>query len=88
MKFNPRRLIVTAAGALVLWTALYSHTVPTFDFAFGNVLWTVLFVLSLAAVVEMLRLRRLTPLGSEGAVREVLRWFRPYVVSSRPPHRW
>jgi len=46
MRFNPRGLIVTAAGALVLWLALQTHPIPVIDFAFRIALRTILLILS------------------------------------------
>jgi hypothetical protein len=74
MKFNPRGLIVTAVGALILWTVLQTHTIRVVDRVLWIVLVIVLFVLSVGTLVGTIRGR--TAVGQVSALRELRRLFR------------
>jgi L-lactate permease len=73
MRFNPKGLIVTAAGLLLIWTVLVTRTVDAFDNAFTIVLGVFLVVSSIAIVVARLQGRNVS--GQTGALREIRRWF-------------
>jgi hypothetical protein len=73
MKFNPKGLIVTAAGLLIMWTVFETRTVEAFDNAFSIALAVVLLVSSIAIVVARIRGRSAS--GQAGALREIQSWF-------------
>lgn len=79
MKFNPNGLIVTATYALLLLLALDTLTVRTrpvspVDVAERLVLWTVIVLVTVAAITSMIRRRRFEPVGLDAAFREMERW--------------
>ena len=72
MKFNPKGLLVTAAGVLVPWVALTTHSVAVVDSLGLIALAAFVAVASAAIVVGKIQGRPV--IGQAGAFREVLRW--------------
>jgi hypothetical protein len=82
MKFNPKGLIATAAGLVLIWAVLATRTVEEFDNAFSIVLGVFLVASSIVIVVARIQGRTVSGLG--GAFREVLRWFTGVTNHSNP----
>ncbi len=71
--FNPKGLIISALGALVLWAALRTGSGGDLDIAVRVAVWTVYIVLSGVGIVAATR--HGAPLSQQGAFRELRRWF-------------
>jgi len=79
MTFKPRGLVVTAAGAAILWAILQTKTIARFDSAIGVAICLAIVVLSVAAVRGMRRRGDFAAFGPDAARRELVRWFRSYL---------
>ena len=72
LKFNPKGLIVTTVGLLIMWTVLATGTVDAFDNTFTVALDVFVTVTSIAVVIAKIQGR--DAFGPAGALREIRRW--------------
>jgi len=79
MKFDPKGPIVAAIYALLVCLAfetlsLRTRSFSTVDVAERIVLCTVIVLVTVATIANMIRRRRIEPLGLDGVCREMARW--------------